>query len=165
MTALNMEFANIFIPAYEGKKIINFEYHPVRRGDQDEDIEQCEPEDAEFWSVYIHYDTAGLDCITDHETEKEAKDFCDFLNMLIGQKQEVATPVKLYSATVEHKHGSNLYQADTEKKLAEKIYGYVREYWNEMLDTEPPKTASLSKMNETIEEYFSEHPTETITYF
>jgi hypothetical protein len=83
-TKINIEFANICIPAIGDKKIIDFEYHPVQRVNDEGDIQQCEPKDAEFWSVYIHYDQAGLDCISDHETEKEAKAFCDFLNFILN---------------------------------------------------------------------------------
>ncbi len=35
-------------------------------------IEQCEPEEAEFWSVYVHFVGGGLDCIADCDTKGEA---------------------------------------------------------------------------------------------
>ncbi|HEY5392458.1 MAG TPA: hypothetical protein VIJ57_10110 [Hanamia sp.] len=46
-------------------------------------IEQCEPHEAQFWSVYVHLFGAGLDCIADCETEQEAKDLVEFLKALI----------------------------------------------------------------------------------
>jgi len=36
-------------------------------------LEQCEPEEAEFWSVYLHLDRAGLTCVADVPTEEVAK--------------------------------------------------------------------------------------------
>lgn len=46
-------------------------------------VEQCEPKDAQFWSVYVHYEGGGLDCIADCETEEQANKVKEFLLELI----------------------------------------------------------------------------------
>jgi hypothetical protein len=42
-------------------------------------IEQCEPAQAHFWSVYGHLRTGGLDCFEDFPTEMEAVAFASKL--------------------------------------------------------------------------------------
>jgi hypothetical protein len=42
-------------------------------------IEPCEPEAAEFWSVYGHYKTGGVLCCEDFPTQTEARAFADRL--------------------------------------------------------------------------------------
>jgi hypothetical protein len=42
-------------------------------------IEQCEPEDAHFWTVYGHFRTGGVDAFEDFPTETEALAFHDRL--------------------------------------------------------------------------------------
>lgn len=51
------------------------EVSPVH--EEDGSCEVCEPADAHFWSVYLHYDVTksenrGVDCIADFATEAEA---------------------------------------------------------------------------------------------
>jgi len=46
-------------------------------------VEQCEPEDADFWSVYIHLVSGGLECIADCVTEQEAETFKKFIDSVI----------------------------------------------------------------------------------
>ncbi len=46
-------------------------------------VEQCEPEEAEFWSVYVHYVGGGIDSIADCTTEAEAKDVVTFLSFYV----------------------------------------------------------------------------------
>jgi len=63
----------------------NTEIHPVK--EHDDHCEQCEPADADFYSVYIRYAAdvdgiAGLDCIGDFMTEEQAQAFADFLNVM-----------------------------------------------------------------------------------
>ena len=43
--------------------------------------EADDPDDPEvaFWSVYGHLQTGGLECISDHETYEEAKEFMETL--------------------------------------------------------------------------------------
>lgn len=66
-----------------------FEVHPCRVVGEDkslpiaiQSIEQCEPNEAEFWSVYVHLIGGGLDCIADCETEKQANELVEFLKVL-----------------------------------------------------------------------------------
>lgn len=46
-------------------------------------VEQCEPKDADFWSVYVHLKRGGLECIADCVTKKEAETFEKFVNSII----------------------------------------------------------------------------------
>lgn len=66
-----------------------FEVHPCKVVYEDKSldpkiqaVEQCEPEEAEFWSVYIHLVGGGLDCIADCETEEQANQLVEFLTAL-----------------------------------------------------------------------------------
>lgn len=73
------------------------EIHPCRMIEHskfDSFVEQCEPSEAEFWSVYIHYnpesnmqEIGGLECIADCDTETEAEDLKIFLTAF-AQKAE-----------------------------------------------------------------------------
>ena len=65
-----------------------FEYHPCTLhyiGDQ-EIVEQCEPEEAEFWSVYVRLIEGGLSCIADFDTEQECIEFIRFLEKIIEKQ-------------------------------------------------------------------------------
>ena len=44
-------------------------------------FDRCEADDPDigFWSVYGHLRTGGIDCISDHETYDEAKEFMETL--------------------------------------------------------------------------------------
>jgi hypothetical protein len=42
-------------------------------------VEQCEPEDAHFWTVFGHYRTGGVDDFEDFATEAEAIAFHECL--------------------------------------------------------------------------------------
>lgn len=59
------------------------EIHPCavvdRLGDGTEIVEQCGPENADFWTVYGHYRTGGVDAFEDFKTEAEAIAFHDEL--------------------------------------------------------------------------------------
>lgn len=65
------------------------EIHPCReyeKGTPTAFVEQCEPSEAEFWSVYVRYNPktnkeefGGLECIADCDTEEEAKQLEKFL--------------------------------------------------------------------------------------
>lgn len=70
----------------KGHDFDEIEVHPCKVVDENKSlpskiqaVEQCEPEEAEFWSVYVHYEKGGLDCIADCATEKDANDLKDFL--------------------------------------------------------------------------------------
>lgn len=76
-----------FVPKL-GKDMLNqtidsFEVHPCTEINEEGDVEQCEPKDAQFWSVYVHYKGGGLDCIADCDTEGLANDVVNFLTILI----------------------------------------------------------------------------------
>ncbi len=54
------------------------EIHPCRTEHAEDGgtfIEQCEPESAEFWSVFGHYKTGGVSCFEDFPTEAQARAF------------------------------------------------------------------------------------------
>lgn len=73
-TRFNIE---VFSVLCANKQIDAFEVHPVRA--VDESYEQCEPKDADFWSVYVHYPNEGLRCIADCTTEKAATDLATLI--------------------------------------------------------------------------------------
>lgn len=57
------------IHRYDGLEI-----HPCHElADDDGSVEQCEPEEAQFWSVYGHLKVGGVECFEDHSTEEEAR--------------------------------------------------------------------------------------------
>jgi hypothetical protein len=59
------------------------EIHPCAVIDRDcdgtETVEQCEPQDAHFWTVYGHLRSGGVDAFEDFPTEAEAIAFHDRL--------------------------------------------------------------------------------------
>lgn len=63
--------------------IDNLEVHPCMEINEEGDVEQCEPEEAQFWSVYVHYEGGGLDCIADCDTSDQAYELVNFLKELI----------------------------------------------------------------------------------
>lgn len=69
------------------QKFDQIEYHPCKEftgtDSFEKFVEQCEPEEAEFWSVYGHLPGGGLSCIADVDTEQEAKEFAEFLQKII----------------------------------------------------------------------------------
>jgi hypothetical protein len=44
-------------------------------------FDRCDADDPNiaFWSVYGHFQTGGLECISDHEIYEEAKEFMETL--------------------------------------------------------------------------------------
>lgn len=69
--------------------VSNFEVHPCK--EDEHGVEQCEPEEAEFWSVYVRFipsrkndQFGGVDCIADCETEEMANNLVSFLKTLIN---------------------------------------------------------------------------------
>lgn len=42
------------------------------RPDGDDSVEVCEPAQAEFWSLYVHLATGGVDWVADYRTEADA---------------------------------------------------------------------------------------------
>lgn len=86
-----LEFNWNFVPE---RKFTNIEIHPCK--EEEGHVTQCEPEEAHFYSLYLHYDPyepkdrkdnptgfGGLDCIADTDTEEEAEQIKTFLMNLI----------------------------------------------------------------------------------
>lgn len=55
------------------------EIHPCKLIDEN-NVEQCDPKEAQFWSLYIHLCQGGLECIADFACEDLAINFKNFLN-------------------------------------------------------------------------------------
>lgn len=70
-----------------GTTFDEIEIHPCHVIGKDKDgkeiVEQCEYEQAEFWSLYLHIPESGLCCIADCDTDDTAQHLRDFL-MLAG---------------------------------------------------------------------------------
>jgi len=60
----------------------DFEIHPCRT--DDDATEQCEPEEAQFWTVYGHMKTGGIDALHDSPTEADAYRILDIYKRLSG---------------------------------------------------------------------------------
>ena len=68
----------------EIRRFDGLEIHPVRdlKADDPGDetwCEPCEPEEAQFWSVYGHLVEGGVECFEDFPTEAEARAFAEKL--------------------------------------------------------------------------------------
>jgi len=77
---IHTKFSNIL------QSFDEIEVHPCRYIDKDS-IEQCEADNADFWTVYYHLTDGGLDCIADFATKKLANTFKNFLESLIVKYQ------------------------------------------------------------------------------
>ncbi len=58
------------------------EVHPVQEFTDTDGLkfcEQCEPQEAHFWSVYGHLNEGGLECFEDFDTEDQANTFAEML--------------------------------------------------------------------------------------
>lgn len=65
----------------------NVEVHPCREVGHDA-IEQCEPGEEEFWSVYVHLVAGGLCCVADFMTSEEAETFRIFLVSVMDHSKQ-----------------------------------------------------------------------------
>lgn len=81
---------NIRLDVEEGEFDFNaingFEIHPWRvtnPGEIVEDVEQCEPEEAHFFSVYAHLKEGGLYCLVDCDTEAAATIFLQMIEQVV----------------------------------------------------------------------------------
>ncbi len=66
------------------KTFNELEIHPCRtikkgNGEKKDIVEQCDEKEAEFWSVYVHYLSGGLDCVADCWHKHEAEELVKFL--------------------------------------------------------------------------------------
>lgn len=60
------------------------EIHPCKIVGNDEKngkdiVEQCEPDEEDFWGVYIHVPDMGLECIADAATREDAEALANLL--------------------------------------------------------------------------------------
>lgn len=73
----------------EGYDILNVEIHPVIYvevlGDTIVEATTKESE-ADFWSVYIHFEGIGLECIADTNTKEQAESVKRLLEMLLNTR-------------------------------------------------------------------------------
>jgi len=70
----------IFVNEIQGKWDA-IEVHPVKQID-DDCCEQCEADEADFWSVYQHMVGGGLNCLADLPTKEKADQFAEMLMRL-----------------------------------------------------------------------------------
>ena len=74
--------------------------------------------------------------------------------------------MKIYIATIEHKHGTNTYAARSESGLFEAIDEYVREWWDdEMADEIMPNNLQDridAYFEDTEYEFFDQYETELL---
>ncbi len=83
-----MAVKNLALPSKD-TKFDEIEVHPCKVVDEDKTnnltvqaIEQCEPEEAEFWSVYVHFVGGGIDCIADCDTKDEADTLAEIIKRI-----------------------------------------------------------------------------------
>lgn len=85
-----MTFETEFFPTNLTQPFDCLEVHPCMYIDDTKvEVEQCEPSEAHFWSVYVHLVEGGLYCIADCPTE-------DATNSL---KDLIETGIKHYTKT------------------------------------------------------------------
>ena len=89
MNKTNNSIWNITISTLTPDIFDDIEVHPVcTYADGDKIIcEPCEPQDAEFWSVYVHYVGGGLNCIADCADQAIAKKLATLLKTIINNWQ------------------------------------------------------------------------------
>ena len=63
----------------------NTEVHPIMIL-PDETHTHCEPNEATYWSVFIHFEFGGLENIADFETEAMANEFEYLINKIVNNK-------------------------------------------------------------------------------
>ena len=59
-------------PKPEDRYFDGYEIHPVRESANY--MTQCEPEEADYWTLYGHYNTGGLEAIGDFKSEESAQE-------------------------------------------------------------------------------------------
>lgn len=77
MTKINADLFETFLDtAYNGVEV-----SPVRKYEEDDTTycEVCKPDEADFWSVYLHRVSGGVECVADLPTEIEANALGDLL--------------------------------------------------------------------------------------
>lgn len=85
MTTSPIELAKALTPWWMThiREFDGLEIAPCKTYDGDESYgtfqEQCEPHEADCWTVFGHYKTGGIDDFADFKTEAEAQQFHDKL--------------------------------------------------------------------------------------
>lgn len=72
---------------------------------------------------------------------------------------------RILVATIQNRHGVEIYAAKDIKSLYEKIHEYVRDFWEAEFDLEesPPETDDMDTMTDQVEEYFNRLDSEILT--
>jgi hypothetical protein len=69
---------NLFSDLINSTPIDNIEVAPVCYINEDSsELEVCEPDEADLWSVYVHFPENGVECIADCESEEVANHLRD----------------------------------------------------------------------------------------
>lgn len=89
-----------FIPDAAKGKWDDIEIMPVFE-DNNGNCEPCEPEQANFYSVYLHQVTGGVQCIADLPTEKEANEFAKLLKTAIESYTTASTINEYYGIAMQ----------------------------------------------------------------
>ena len=61
------------------------EVHPCFFADE-KSIERCEPDNAEFWSIYLHFKEGGTKCMADCPDQQTADFFAKQFSIMLGLK-------------------------------------------------------------------------------
>jgi len=117
----------------------------------------------EFIEACVKRDTGEIELIDPLVTELVAATVKKSLIVVRAYITDI--PITVYCTRIDHKHGTNIYLARTEKQREEQIYDYVRDCWSEWMGDE--KIDSFTK-EQAIEEYFNltnEYNTEWLERF
>ncbi len=76
---LNIDAPFTVCPQWNGIEVHPCKEYPDGKGASF--VEQCEPEEADFWSVYLHLKAGGLECVADLPTEALANSLADLLTL------------------------------------------------------------------------------------
>jgi hypothetical protein len=95
--AMEPKFKSGFYPLNEedkNKVIDRTVYEPVHHYDE-KTVEVCEEGEAEFWSVYVHFENGEQYCVADVETKQEAIEMAEFFErLMIVQATKVLVEVE-----------------------------------------------------------------------
>lgn len=96
------------------------------------------------------------------DTVLSAREIADkALTLAAGEGTTGGAPLRVYIATVSHRHGVNTYAALSKDVLDSKLADYCRDSWSEIVRSdipdEPPEDMTD---DEIISTYFENHPSE-----
>lgn len=73
--------------------------------------------------------------------------------------------MKIYLATISHKHGTNMYAGGTKEELLHKLAGYCRDqpltHWCGSAQVSEERLNAMTDL-EVVEAYFQDHPSEYV---